>query len=97
MTTERLTMGIDSPTPTAAEKALRVKTLNESVMRYLPELYKIGLEAKTGGSKAPNAIVLHQDAFAAGLDKDEYTLLGMAIKFLGMHGLNVSIVAKKSR
>jgi hypothetical protein len=39
-------------------------------------------------------VVLHQDAFAADYQEDEYKLLGMAIKFAGLHGKEVRIVGK---
>jgi len=37
-------------------------------------------------------MVLHQDAFAAGLDDDEYTLLGMAVKYAGLYGVAISVI-----
>ena len=36
-------------------------------------------------------MLLHQDAFAAGYQDDEYTLLGMAVKFAGLHGVSVTV------
>jgi len=39
-------------------------------------------------------VVLHQDAFAADYQDDEYKLLGMAIKFAGLHGKEVRILGK---
>jgi hypothetical protein len=39
-------------------------------------------------------VLMHQDAFAASLDEDEYKLLGMAIKFAGMHNKHVQIIPK---
>ena len=39
-------------------------------------------------------VLMHQDAFAASLDEDEYKLLGMAIKFAGMHDKHVQIIPK---
>lgn len=39
-------------------------------------------------------LVLHQDAFAAGYDDDEYTLLGMAVKYAGLKGVVLSITGK---
>lgn len=40
------------------------------------------------------AIIIHQDAFAADYQDDEYVLLGKAIKFAGLHGKEVHIVGK---
>jgi hypothetical protein len=37
-------------------------------------------------------MILHQDAFAAGYDNDEYTLLGMAVKYAGLHGVRVMVI-----
>jgi hypothetical protein len=39
-------------------------------------------------------VVLHQDAFAADYQDDEYKLLGMAIKFAGLYGKEIRIVGK---
>ena len=38
--------------------------------------------------------MLHQDTFAARYDDDEYTLLGMAIKYAGLHCVTISIIGK---
>ena len=35
-------------------------------------------------------VLLHQDAFAAAYQEDEYALLGMAIKYAGMCGKEVT-------
>jgi hypothetical protein len=37
-------------------------------------------------------VVLHQDAFAATYQEDEYRLLGMAIKYAGLSGKEVHVV-----
>jgi hypothetical protein len=37
---------------------------------------------------------MHQDAFAAGYDEDEYMLLGMAVKYAGLHGVEVTFIGK---
>jgi len=39
-----------------------------------------------------DAIIIHQDSFAADYQQDAYTLLGMAIKFAGLHGKEVRII-----
>lgn len=36
-------------------------------------------------------VILHQDAFAADYQHDEYVLLGMAIKYAGLYGKEVRI------
>ncbi len=38
-------------------------------------------------------VVLHQDAFAAAYQDDEYALLGMAIKYAGLYGKEVRVIA----
>ena len=37
-------------------------------------------------------LILHQDAFAASYQEEEYTLLGMAIKYAGLVGKTVHII-----
>lgn len=39
-------------------------------------------------------MIIHQDSFAADYQEDEYRLLGMAIKFAGLHGKQVRIIGK---
>jgi len=39
-------------------------------------------------------VILHQDAFAADYQEDEYTLLGMAIKYAGLRGKEVRVIGK---
>jgi len=39
-------------------------------------------------------VIIHQDAFAADYQDDEYVLLGKAIKFAGLHGKEVHIIGK---
>lgn len=37
-------------------------------------------------------VLLHQDAFAADYQDDEYMLLGMAIKYAGLRGKEVRVI-----
>jgi hypothetical protein len=39
-------------------------------------------------------VIIHQDAFAADYQDDEYALLGKAIKFAGLYGKEVHIIGK---
>jgi len=39
-------------------------------------------------------VLLHQDAFAADYQEDEYKLLGMAIKYAGLRGKEVRVIGK---
>ena len=40
-------------------------------------------------------VLLHQDAFAADYQEDEYMLLGMAIKYAGLRGKEARVIGKK--
>ena len=56
---------------------------------------KVAVEKATAEAGANGAaVVLHQDAFAAGYDDDEYTLLGMAIKYAGLYRVTINVVGK---
>ncbi len=39
-------------------------------------------------------VLLHEDAFAADYQEDEYMLLGMAIKYAGLRGKEVPVIGK---
>jgi len=39
-------------------------------------------------------VIIHQDAFAADYQDQEYALLGKAIKFAGLHGKEVRVIGK---
>jgi len=39
-------------------------------------------------------VSLHQDAFAADYQEDEYMLLGMAIKYAGLRGKEVRVIGR---
>ena len=39
-------------------------------------------------------VLIHQDAFAADYQEDEYALLGMAIKYAGLRGKEVRVIGK---
>lgn len=38
-------------------------------------------------------VIFHQDAFAADYQEQEFTLLGMAIKYAGLYGRKVTIIS----
>ena len=63
----------------------REKALRAMMEEMLPDFVKSCRE------KA-DAVIIHQDSFAADYQDDEYALLGMAIKFAGLHGKEVRIV-----
>lgn len=90
---KQLRMGVGSPAPTPAEEKERVEALRATVQKYLPDFARgvaeiVKIVAK--GEKK-NLMLIHQDAFAAGYDDDEYTLLGMAVKYAGLHGVELTM------
>ena len=60
-------------------------SLTTAIEELLPDFAKSCREST-------RVVVLHQDAFAADYQDDEYKLLGMAIKFAGLHGKEIRIV-----
>jgi hypothetical protein len=88
---KRLRMGVDSPSPTPEQAKRRVEELRATVKKYLPDFARGIAEIAAKGGKDPT-MILHQDAFAAGYDDDEYTLLGMAVKYAGLHGVNITVI-----
>ena len=69
------------------EEELREKksALTAKIERLLPDF------AKSCRDKA-EMVIIHQDSFAADYQDAEYALLGMAIKFAGLHGKEVRII-----
>ena len=65
----------------------REREFKEAFERDLPDY------ARTWQSDEP-VIVFHQDAFAADYQENEFTLLGMAIKYAGLMGKEVRIIGK---
>jgi hypothetical protein len=65
--------------------AQREANLIAAIQAKLPDFARACRE-----SNAPT-IILHQDAFAADYQEEEFRLLGMAIKFAGMFGRGVLI------
>jgi hypothetical protein len=93
-----LVPGVEQTSPNATEKKRRMDTVVATVEHYLPEFAKSVKEATEeathSGQEEQPMIVLHQDAFAAGYHKDEYILLGLAIKYAGLHNVGVTIIGK---
>jgi hypothetical protein len=92
---KRLRMGIDSPSPSMHEEESRVAILQATIEHYLPQFATAVRKsaAEDIGGKAGH-VILHQDAFASGYDDDEYTLLGMAVKYAGLKGVTLNIIGK---
>lgn len=73
--------------PNILDKELRQRkaSLLIEIRRLLPDFVR-------ACNISEDAIIIHQDSFAADYQQDEYALLGMAIKFAGLHGKEVRIV-----
>ena len=74
------------------EQESRVAVLQATVQHYLPE-FDAAIQ-KVEAAEDDAVLMLHQDAFAAGYDDDEYMLLGMAVKYAGLRGVTVTIIGK---
>ena len=74
------------------EQESRVAVLQATVQHYLPQ-FDAAIK-KVAAAADGSVLMLHQDAFAAGYDDDEYTLLGMAIKYAGLQGVTITIMGK---
>jgi len=66
------------------------KELIEIVEKKLPELKKAVAQAK----KKNTVILIHQDAFAVDYQNEELLLLGMAVKYFGIHEVKFEIIGK---
>ncbi|PYV98931.1 MAG: hypothetical protein DMG86_15175 [Acidobacteria bacterium] len=69
------------------ERMQRESNLIATVRKTLPEF------AKACADEA-ELVLLHQDAFAADYQEEEYRLLGMAIKYAGLRGKEVRVIGK---
>src|ERR1017187_7320224 len=76
-------------TMTNDERMQRESNLIATIRRKLPEFAKACADET-------ELVLLHQDAFAADYQEDEYTLLGMAIKYAGLRGKEVRVIGKNS-
>ena len=72
---------------TSDERMQRESNLIATIRKNLPEFAKACADD-------PELVLLHQDAFAADYQEDEYTLLGMAIKYAGLRGKEVRVIGK---
>jgi hypothetical protein len=85
--TLNLEIGYSHSTMTNDERMLRESSLIATIRKNLPDF------AKACADDA-ELVLLHQDAFAADYQEDEYTLLGMAIKYAGLRGKEVRVIGK---
>jgi hypothetical protein len=65
----------------------RESSLIATIRKKLPEFAKACADDT-------ELVLLHQDAFAADYQEDEYMLLGMAIKYAGLRGKEVRVIGK---
>ena len=69
------------------ERMQRESSLIAKIRNNLPDF------AKACADEA-ELVLLHQDAFAADYQEDEYVLLGMAIKCAGLRGKEVRVIGR---
>ena len=68
-------------------------SLLATVEHYIPDFAK-GIKEVTTENTEASLMILHQDSFAANYDLDEYTLLGMAVKYAGCKRVELHIIGK---
>jgi hypothetical protein len=91
---KNLRMGLEGLSPSPAERRERIAVLRATVEKYLPN-YADAIVSYAAEPEEDRTIMLaHQVAFAAGYDDDEYTLLGMAVKYAGLYGIGVTFTGK---
>jgi len=73
------------PIVTGEELQQKEAALTAKIKNLLPDFVR----ACRAGD---NAVIIHQDSFAADYQDDEYALLGIAIKFAGLYGKEVRTV-----
>jgi hypothetical protein len=75
--------------PQISDEELKQKeaALLAEMRRLLPDFVRSCLNNE-------DVVIIHQDSFAADYQQDEYALLGMAIKFAGLHGREIRIIGK---
>lgn len=83
----RLRIGYSLSTMTDDERMQRESSLIATIRAKLPEFAKACADDT-------ERVLLHQDAFAADYQEDEYLLLGMAIKYAGLRGKEVRVIGK---
>jgi hypothetical protein len=86
-TQTRFRIGYSHSTMTNDERMRRESSLIATIRRKLPDFAK-------ACANDTELVLLHQDAFAADYQDDEYTLLGMAIKYAGLRGKEVGVIGR---
>ena len=69
------------------ERMQRESNLIATIRKQLPDFARMCADDT-------EHVLLHQDAFAADYQEDEYMLLGMAIKCAGLRGKEVRVIGK---
>ena len=72
---------------TNEERMQREANLIATIRRKLPDFAQMCADDV-------EHVLLHQDAFAADYQEDEYMLLGMAIKYAGLRGKEVRVIGR---
>jgi hypothetical protein len=113
----KLRFGVDCPSPDIEDSVAVLEALVPYYLSHVAPDFNAAMQKavadakdsdmdlsspKSPQQKPPTLILDHQALFAAGYDGDEYTLLGMALKYAGLHGVNIeisgrNIYAKESR
>ena len=88
-----LTPGPLAGQPTPGDLQRRIAVLRATVEKFLPDFAKT---VQSAARQKLDNIILHQDAFAAGFDTDEYTLLGCAIKYAGLYGVRLQVIGRNA-
>src|ERR1700690_1549581 len=83
----RFRIGYSLSTMTNDERMQRESSLIATIGKKLPAFAKAGADDT-------ELVLLHQDAFAADYQDDEYALLGMAIKYAGLLGKEVRVIGR---
>jgi hypothetical protein len=63
----------------------REAALSAEIRRLLPDFVE-------SCRNNEDVVIIHQDSFAADYQPDEFSLLGKAIKFAGLHGKELRII-----
>jgi hypothetical protein len=73
--------------PIVTEEKLKQKeaALSAKIKSLLPDFVR-------ACRASDEAVIIHQDSFAADYQDDEYALLGMAIKFAELYGKEIRII-----
>jgi hypothetical protein len=82
-----LRIGYSLSTMTDDERMQRESSLIATIRKNLPDFAKACADDT-------ELVLLHLDAFDADYQEDEYTLLGMAIKYAGLRGKEVRVIGK---